>query len=193
MLSTPKSSKIYSPFAWLLLSQSIVLFGTGIVFPFYIIFIKEVGADFSSFGIAYGLFLLGSVVSHKVVGDISDVIGRKIFLLINSWGTSIIFLFFPLVTTLTQVYILQLILGVFGAMYKTGEKTIVADIIDPKIRGKYIGTYHGLTSIFSALAVIIGGYLIDLFTISIIFYIGSIVMFVSGFAILKISIHNKDR
>ena len=31
----------------LLISQNLILFGSGMVFPFYVIFIKEVGANFT--------------------------------------------------------------------------------------------------------------------------------------------------
>ena len=172
---------------WLVISQSIALFGAGIVFPFYVIFIKDIGANFTEFGIAYALFSLSSAFAHKFIGDWSDKIGRKIFLLLNSWGTAILFLIFPIVTTIIQVYILQVILGIFGAMHKTSEKALVADFTDNEKRGKYIGTYHGWIAIFSAMAVIVGGYLIDLLTLSVIFYIGSIILFFSGLAIMRIN------
>ena len=171
---------------WLTISQSIVLFGTGIVFPFYVIFIKEIGANFTEFGIAYALFALSSALTHKIIGSYSDKFGRKIFLLLNAWGVAILFLLFPIVTSIMQVYLLQIVLGIFGAMQKTSEKSIVADFTDGGMRGRKIGTYHGWIAIFSALAVAVGGYLIDLFTLEMIFYVGSIILFLSGLAILKI-------
>jgi MFS family permease len=171
---------------WLTISQSIVLFGSGIVFPFYIIFIRKIGANFTEFGIAYALFALSSALVHRLIGKGSDKFGRKIFLLLNSWGVAVVLLLFPLVTTITQVYVLQIILGIFGAMHKTSEKSIVADFTDGKRRGVHIGSYHGNIALFSALAVVVGGYLIDLLTLEVIFYIGSAILFLSGFAILKI-------
>jgi len=173
---------------WLLTSQSITLFGMGIVFPFYIIFIKEIGANFAQFGIAYALFAISSALVHRVIGHSSDKHGRKIFLLMYSWGTAVLFLLFPIVTNIIQVYVLQVFLGIFGAMQKTSEKALVADFTDgAKSRGGQIGKYHSWISIFSALAIIAGGYLIDLFSLKIIFYIGSVVLFISGLAVLKIN------
>ena len=78
-------------------------------------------------------------------------------------------------------------MGLFGAFQKTAEKTLVADITDYNGRGKQIGRYHAWTTLFSGLAVIVAGYAIDLFTLDIIFYIGSLFMFVSGFVALKIN------
>ncbi len=171
---------------WLTMTQSVVLFGSGIVFPFYIIFIRQIGANFTQFGIAYALFALSSAFVHKLIGDFSDKFGRKIFLVINSWGVAILFLLFPIATSIYEVYVLQVLLGIFGAMQKTSEKAIVADFTDGKERGRLIGRYHTWIAIFSALAVIIGGYIIDLLTIEVIFYIGSSILFLSGLLILKI-------
>jgi len=171
---------------WLVISQSIALFGGGFVFPFYVIFIKEIGANFTEFSTAYAMFALSSALVHKLIGDWSDKFGRKIFLLLNSWGTAILFLIFPIVTNIFQVYALQVLLGVLGAMHKTSEKSLVADFTDNQKRGKQIGIYHGWIAIFSSLAVIVSGYLIDLFTLSLIFYIGSIILFLSGLVTIKI-------
>ena len=171
---------------WLTIAQTVVLFGSGIVFPFYIIFINKIGANFTQFGIAYALFAISSAFVHKLIGGYSDKFGRKVFLLINSWGVAVLFLIFPMATNIYQVYVLQAILGVFGAMQRTSEKAIVADFTDGKDRGKLIGNYHTWIAIFSALAVIIGGYIIDMLTLEVIFYIGSIILFMSGLIILKV-------
>lgn len=171
---------------WLLVSQSIWLFGSGIVFPFYVIFTRSLGANFTQFGIAYALFSLSAALTHAVIGRWSDRMGRKPFLLLNAWGTAALLLLFPMVTSIWQVYILQAVLGVFGAMHRTTEKALVADLTDVPERGRLIGNYHGWVSVASALAVVAGGYLVDLFTLSIIFYIGSPIVFASGIFAAKI-------
>ena len=171
---------------WVVISQSWVLFGSGLVFPFYIIFIREVGGGFSQFGLAYGMFMLSSALVHRWVGSVSDKFGRKIFLLINAWGTAFLFLLFPMVTSIWEVYVLQVLLGILGAMQKTSEKALIADFTEGSTRGKQIGSYHFWVSVFSGFAVIAGGFLIDIFTIDLIFYIGSVVLFVSGLLVMRI-------
>jgi MFS family permease len=171
---------------WLMISQAIALFGSGIVFPFYVIFTKEIGANFTEFGVAYALFSLSAAVTHLVVGRWSDRMGRRPFLVLNSVGTAIVLLLFPMVTTIWQVYALQVVLGLFGAMQRTSEKALVADLTDPADRGWRIGRYHMWVSVFSALAVVAGGFLIDLFTLAVIFYIASPIMLASGLLALRI-------
>jgi MFS family permease len=164
------------------------LFGSGIVFPFYVVFTRQIGANFTEFGIAYALFSVSGALTHMAVGRWSDRFGRKPFLVLNAWGVAALFLLFPLVTSIGQVYALQVVLGVFGAMHRTSEKALVADLTDAPgaARGRLIGSYHGWVSIASAFAVIAGGFLIDLFTLKVIFYIGSPILFVSGLLALKL-------
>lgn len=171
---------------WIVLSQSVAILGSSLVFPFYLIFIKEVSGGFLQYGVSYGLFTISSAFVHLIVGRLSDKTGRKPFLLMNSWGMAALLLFFPLVTHVWQVYILQILLGAAGAMQKTSEKALLGDFTNRTNRGKDIGFYHFWTSIFSGAAIMLGGFIIDLFTIDLIFYTGSIILFVSGFFILKI-------
>ena len=135
---------------------------------------------------AYGIFTISSALVHKLIGKSCDRLGNKIFLVINSFGMALLFLLFPVVTSIWQVYVIQVLLGIFGAMQKTSEKTIVANFTDGVNRGERIGIYHGWLAIFSGIAVRVGGYIADLLTLEIIFYIGSIVLFLGGIAVLKI-------
>ncbi|MCQ6557785.1 MFS transporter [Paenibacillus mendelii] len=169
-----------SALRWMMLSQSMMTFGGGIVFPFYLIFVKEIGGDFTEYGIAYGLFTLCSAYLNGVFGKSSDRYGRKRFLLLSAWGTALLFLVFPIVTDIWQIYALQILMGVFGAMQKTCEKALLADMTEEGRRGEQIGRYHIGVSICSGLAVMAGGVLIDLFTLDVMFYLGSIVLFLSG-------------
>ena len=171
---------------WLTISQSIAILGAGLVFPFYILFIKDIGANFSEFGISYGLFTISAAFVHKLIGKGSDKFGRKPFLILNSWGMALLFILFPIVNKIWQVYTIQVVLGIFGAMQKTSEKALVADFIDGSKRGEKIGVYHGWLAVFSGIAVIIGGYVADLLTLEFIFYIGSVFLFISGLLALKI-------
>ena len=173
-------------FKWLTISQSVAILGSSLVFPFYILFIKEIGANFTEFGISYGLFTISAAFVHKIIGKGTDRFGSKLFLIMNSWGMAVLFILFPIVTKIWEVYTIQIILGIFGAMQKTSEKAIVADFTEGSRRGEKIGIYHGWLAVFSGIAVIIGGYIADLFTLELIFYIGSIFLFISGLIILKI-------
>lgn len=169
----------------LVYSQSITFFASSLIFPFYILFLKNVGSSFSAFGLSYGLFGLSSAFVYLLLGRVSGFIENRYLLLFNSWGMAMMLLTFPHVTSIFQVYLIQVILGIFGAFQKHGEKMLLATYTDvASNRSGKIGNYHFWTALFSSTAIISAGFLADYFTIDFIFYSSSILYFMSGFLIL---------
>ncbi|WP_409253785.1 MFS transporter [Bacillus sp. SCS-153A] len=169
---------------YFILSQSFAMMASSVSFPFYLLFIKNIGSSFSSFGFAYGLFTLSSAVFHRWIGSASDKIGSRKFLIGYAWGMAFLFLLIPEVDSLTGVYVLQVALGFLGAVQKTCEKTMAGEVFHGNGAGKKIGNYHFWTSLFASFAVFATGVLIDFFAISFIFYIGSLLFAGSGIALL---------
>lgn len=179
------------PLKWLLYSQSVTTLGSSLVFPFYLLFIKEIGASYGQFGLSYGLFTLSSAFVHLVVAKYADKTEGHTLLTLYSFGMSLAFLFLPVLTSLWQVYAIQVFLGTIGAMQKTSEKVLLANLTAKEQRGKQIAHYHFWTTIFTAFAIISGGYLAEFFTLDIIFYIGAVVMFISSILTLNMKEENK--
>lgn len=169
---------------WLILSQSFAMAAASVSFPFYLLFIQNIGSDFSSFGFAYGLFTLSASISHRFIGRLSDLIGGQSLLVIYSMGMSFLFLFIPSTGSIYEVYMIQVVLGVLGALQKTSEKVVISDVVEQSSRGRSIGEYHFWTSLFSSIAVMGTGFLLDYFTINFIFYICSLFFLTSGLLIL---------
>ncbi|RLQ95574.1 MFS transporter [Falsibacillus albus] len=169
---------------WFIVSQSLSLMASSVAFPFYLLFIKNIGSNFSSFGIAYGLFTLSSALVHRLAGRAVDAFGSKLLLGFHAVGMSLIFLFIPNIISLHEVYFFQFLLGLLGSLQKNGEKSYIAKMSEGSNQGRIIGNYHFWTSIYSALAVMGCGMLIDYFTIHVIFYICSLFYFCSGLTLL---------
>ncbi|MGF2615746.1 MFS transporter [Rossellomorea vietnamensis] len=166
------------------LSQSFAMMAGSVSFPFYLLFIRNIGSNFSSFGFAYGLFMLSSAVFHRWIGSVADKVGSRTLLIGYAWGMAFIFLFIPEADSLADVYGLQVILGLLGAVQKTCEKTMAGEVFHGKGAGKKIGGYHFWTSLFASFAVFASGVLIDFFTIDFIFYLASFLFAGSGLALL---------
>jgi MFS family permease len=164
----------------LIFTQSIVFFASSLIFPFYILFLKNVGSSFSLFGLSYGIFGLSSAVVYLLLGRFSSQIESYYLLVWNCFGMSVVLLSFPHITTIYQVFGIQLLLGMFGALQKHGEKMLLAYYTDETNRGVKIGSYHFWTTVFSSIAIICAGFLADYFTINFIFYFSSLLYFCSG-------------
>lgn len=171
--------------------QSTVGIAASIIFPFYILFLKNVGSSYSQFGWAYGLFALTAALSYPFIGRMADKLGDHLLLAIYSWGMAAILLVFPLAYEIWHVYVLQILMGILGAIQKNSEKAFLARAVNKKSAGVEIGRYHVWTSIGAAIAVIATGYLVDFLTIGSLFYIASIAFAWSGFYVMKFRNENK--
>lgn len=167
--------------------QGTIGMASAMIFPFYILLLKNVGNSYAQFGWAYGLFALTAALCYPLIGKAADRIGDKALLAIYSWGMASILLCFPLATEVWHVYLLQVLMGVLGAVQKNSEKTVLARYVSKDTAGKQIGHYHTWTSIAAALAVIATGYLVDFLTIASIFYIASLAFAWSGIMAMNIA------
>ena len=102
--------------------QSTVSIAASMIFPFYVLMLKNAGSSFSQFGWAYGLFALTAALSYPVIGRVADRTGDLTFMKVYSWGMAIMMLLFPLATEIWQVYVLQIGMGLLGAVQKNSEK-----------------------------------------------------------------------
>ncbi|KIL75571.1 MFS transporter [Bacillus badius] len=172
----------FRQFIW---AQSLIMMAGSMIFPFYVLLLRNVGDSYAQFGWAYGLFALTSALAYPVIGKMADHLGDKVLLVTYTWGTAVILLFFPLVDQVWQVYILQIVMGLLGALQKNTEKTSLARYVAKETAGRQIGHYHTWTSIAAAIAIILTGYIVDFLTIGTIFYLASIVYVISGWMLWK--------
>ncbi|WP_175989109.1 MFS transporter [Bacillus sp. Marseille-Q1617] len=169
---------------WFILSQSFAMTAASVSFPFYLLFIQNIGRSFSSFGFAYGLFTLSAALSHRLIGKLADQSGGLRLLIFYAVGMSFLFLLIPSVTSIETVYFIQIILGILGAVQKTSEKLVLSDIPHAGSRGKMIGNYHFWTSLSSSFAVMGTGLFLNYFTIHYIFYGCSMFFLISGISLI---------
>lgn len=104
--------------------------------------LRNVGNSFSQFGWAYGLFALTSALVYPLVGKMSDRVGDQKLLIIYAWSMAILMLCFPIATEVWHVYILQIVMGVLGAVQRNTEKTSLARKVVQENAGYEIGKYH---------------------------------------------------
>lgn len=172
--------------------QGMVGMASTMIFPFYILLLKNAGTSYAQFGWAYGLFALTAAISYPLIGKAGDRIGDKTLLSIYSWGMALLLLFFPLASEIWHVYVLQVGMGLLGAVQKNSEKTVLARYVDKPTAGRQIGNYHTWTSIAAAAAVIATGYLVDFLTIASIFYLASIAFALSGVMAMRMNATQTD-
>lgn len=162
-----------------LVANSIFAFAFGLFTPFYVIFLRDFGGGVQQFGFAIGLMALSQALISYFIGKYADKFGRKIFLLINGFVTSILIFGYSLITSLIQLYILQILNGMIMALGATTETTFLGDITEKQFRGRDVGKYHAAVGVMAAIAMMGGGYIVGELGFNIIFYITSSIIFVA--------------
>lgn len=175
----------------LLLSNSVMAFAIGLFMPFWIVFLQDFGGSIESFGFAIGLMALSQSITSYFCGRYSDRVGRKIFLIIAGFAITAVIIAYTLITSMIQLYILQVVNGITQAIQMTMETTMLGDVTKKVSRGADIGKYHAVIGILAAIAMMGGGFLVGQLGIKIIFYITAVLFFISTIVLFYIKERTK--
>lgn len=162
-----------------------MLTASSIAFPFYTLLLRNLGDSYSQFGWAYGLFALTSALCHPLIGKTTDKLGDKVLLIVYAWGMAGMMLLVPILSGIWQVYAIQVLMGILGAIQKTTEKTAISRQVTSEPIGRKICHYHLWTSIWAAIGIIATGYMIDFLTIGSLFYLTSLLYLMAGLIVWK--------
>ena len=114
-------------------------------------------------------YLLCSTISVPIFAKLSDIYGRKWFLLAGSAGFVVTsafcgaagkFTWLPL-DGMNQLILFRAMQGICGGMMMGLTFTIVGDIFSPAERGKYQGVFSGAWGVASVFGPTLGGWLTD--------------------------------
>ncbi|MBU4246496.1 MAG: MFS transporter [Nanoarchaeota archaeon] len=86
---------------------------------------------------------------------------------------------YTLITSLIQLYVLQILTGITTAMQMTMEAAFLGDVTKKESRGRDIGKYHALVGIMAAVAIMGGGFVVGNLGFKVIFYITASLVFIS--------------
>ena len=170
----------------LLSSDAIDSFALGLFGPFYVVFIQDFGNSFESFGFAIGVRVLAGSVTSYFAGSLSDRIGRKKLLVGTGFAFAAIIFTYTLITSLVELYALQVVAGVVGTASSTTSEAFLGDITEEKSRGKDVGRLYAITGIAAALAIMGGGYTLRWFGVEVIFYSVAALLVISTLILLSI-------
>jgi MFS family permease len=156
----------------LIRSQSLATLAAGMIYPYYLLFLKNLGSTYSAYGLAFAVFTISSAASALWLNKLVDRSSVKL-MATSSFGMMAAMLIFPWIPSYGFVLVIQAFMGVCNAMQKMSERGLLADGTEQGNRGEPLGNYHFWTSVSSGFAVLIGGYLIDWLTIDVLFYVSA--------------------
>jgi MFS family permease len=172
MLSKAESILLWSSTMW--------GFGVGMFGPLYAIFATEVGGNILDVSWVYALYLIFMGLGVIAVGKMADKKGHEI-LLVTGYALSAIASFgYLFVNSVGALLFVQLLIGVSTALSQPTWYALYDKYSGDGDRDGYIwGLSTGLWYVFQGLALILGGYLVSLYSFDVLFVVMGIVLSVS--------------
>lgn len=158
----------------------------GLFGPFYLLFIQKIGGGIESFGIALGIMMLAESITSFFAGKYSDKFGRKPFFIASGYISSIIVLFYTIISQRWQLYLLQLAMGINNSIANITHTAFMGDITEKSTRGHNIGRFNAIIGALGAIAMILGGFVVGRFGFKAIFYITAIVSAITTTFLFKL-------
>lgn len=174
-------------------STSIGQFFSGLIAPFYIVFVRDIGGSMENFGLAFGIMSLFSILGTYFSGRFSDKLGRKPILIIFGYLSSVFLVFYPFIQNVYQLYIIQALFGITSAVSDIVSKILLADITHHKKRGSQMGKYYSITGLFASLALMVSGFIVAKTGINSMFYAVAIMGIISTSLLLFIQEKNTGK
>lgn len=153
-------------------ADALVCFALGLLGPFWVIYMQDFeGSSMESLGFAIGLRIFAYSLTSYFVGALSDRFGRTVFIVAGGAMSGIIMVAYTMVISLAELYVLQIVFGVVGAMQVTATAALLGDLTERESRGRDVGKMSAATGIAGAVATVIGGITVGKLGIEVVFYV----------------------
>lgn len=120
---------------------------------------QDAGMIIALIPLAFFTLNLSSSIFSMPVGILSDRIGRRPVLISGFFIFAIIYLGFGIASSVTWIWVLFILYGLYYAFTDGIQKAYIADIVPEGQRGTAMGTFNALTGMAALPASIIAGYL----------------------------------
>ena len=119
----------------------------------------------------FTIYMLTSSITAILVGKLSDIYGRKIFILVGIVVFSLGSLLSGFSDTILQLILFRGIQGFGGGMLMSISFATVGDLFSPRERGKWQGALGGVFGVASLFGPTLGGVIVDNFLWSWVFWV----------------------
>jgi MFS family permease len=166
-------------FGLLSLSSFLFFLSFNMIIPELPDFLSKLGgAEYK--GLIISLFTLTAGLSRPFSGKLADTIGRLPVMVLGVVVCVICALIYPILSTIWAFFLLRLVHGFSTGFTPTGTAAYLADIVPASRRGEAIGLHSLTGSIGNATAPVIGSAIAQEYGLEAMFYISSLLSFVSA-------------
>ncbi|MDR4949277.1 MFS transporter [Neobacillus cucumis] len=151
---------------------------------FLILRAKDVGMAAAYIPLTYFAYNIVTSIFSTPFGMISDRIGRRPVLITGYLMFALIYLGFGMVHTVSGIWVLFFVYGLYYATTEGIQKAYVSDMVPEGQRGMALGTFNALTGIAALPASVMAGFLWQSFGAFTAFGVSSVLAIISALLIL---------
>lgn len=155
---------------------SVIGFSSSLVFPYYVLFLRNIGESYDVFSLLYGLFSLSLSMVVYFGGKFFEKFSPYLLMMFHSFFCSYLFFSLHTIENIKAVYIGQVLFGAFTALFKLAEKRLFLNATSESYR-----SYLFWTSFVTALCIIGVGVWFDSIDIRFMFNLAACLFLLSGF------------
>ncbi|HIP25499.1 MAG TPA: MFS transporter [Archaeoglobus profundus] len=131
------------------------------ILPIYIS--EELKASKVVVGALFTSGALTGVITSILIGKLSDMFGRKIFIILSQISFALVMLLYSFIDYFMYAFPIHILEGFAWASISTIAPTYIADLTRKNERGKSMGFYNMIWSLGWVIGPILGGILAELF------------------------------
>jgi MFS family permease len=176
--------KEYKNLAELLFAVFVSMLGFGLIMPLLPLYARDFGASGLELGILTSMFAATRVLTSYAGGHFIDKIGRKKVISFGLFVYAVDMFLFGTATELWHLYALRAVQGAASGVVWPAATVMAADIVRFEDRGKAMGLFSMMWDLGMAFGPFIGGTISSIYSMSLSFYLCSIMAFISGVLIV---------
>ncbi len=186
--ATPTKTEItlrYLPKAYWKYLLVIALFGLGnSSTSFLILQTQAVGVSLDKTILIYAAFNFVAAVVSYPAGSLSDMLGRRMILLVAFMIFFLTYLGFALTENILVIALLFILYGAFQGIFRSVGKALATDLVPERLRASGIGCYSAAIGLLGLVASVVAGQLWDHVGHAAVFLYGAVFAVVGGIALL---------
>ncbi len=186
--ATPIKTEItlrYFPNAYWKYLLVIALFGLGnSSTSFLILQTQAVGVSLDKTILIYAAFNFVAAVVSYPAGSLSDMLGRRMILLVAFMIFFLTYLGFALTENILVIALLFILYGAFQGIFRSVGKALATDLVPERLRASGIGCYSATIGLLGLVASVVAGQLWDHVGHAAVFLYGAVFAVVGGIALL---------
>lgn len=165
----------------LLVTNSLILIASAMIGPIYALFVEKIGGDLLDASYAFGLFALVAGLVTLVSGRYSDRLKEPELIVVAGYMImGLGFLGYLLVNSIWTLLIIQVIIGLGGAVYSPAFDAVYSQHLDGHKSGREWGAWEALNYFSTAAGAVLGGLIAVQFGFNVLFVVMALFCFISG-------------